>query len=438
VSLDILNLEFSSRDFFEISVANMRQVGKDEVAPSPQFPPPKTDKPRPHLCTTCMRSFARLEHLKRHERSHTKEKPFECDQCGRCFARRDLLLRHQQKLHQNVNISKPRAARRESTSGVHPGRSRKSSVAGVSPYPSGQMPRAPMRPRANTISHIDGNSLNMLMSQNASRPPLPSFPSHAMAPMMDFSGFDFRPVGYGQVHSSQNLPKISTAGLGLDIGGGLKTAPLQSFHTTDKMFSTVNPAQLHFGSQVGTPASPFTQSFPPFQQTPQADDMVDWLALTDTNISAAQESVVDGSSPSAMSTGSQSGFSEVMIDGSNKPNQSSDWTNQFMLSSSHFSADPISAAVFPELVETSMPVTSELMQPTHQQLLAFDAVTASSMNGTIPFPAHFQMLPSNMSLGPDGSSYQSPVIFGNEQHPHAISTPSSNSIPDWANGLGRD
>lgn len=37
-----------------------------------QFPPPKTDKPRPHVCGTCSRSFARLEHLKRHERSHTK------------------------------------------------------------------------------------------------------------------------------------------------------------------------------------------------------------------------------------------------------------------------------------------------------------------------------------------------------------------------------
>ncbi|KAH6680400.1 hypothetical protein B0J14DRAFT_444583, partial [Halenospora varia] len=52
------------------------------------------DKPRPHVCGTCNRSFARLEHLKRHERSHTKEKPFECPECARCFARRDLLLRH--------------------------------------------------------------------------------------------------------------------------------------------------------------------------------------------------------------------------------------------------------------------------------------------------------------------------------------------------------
>lgn len=62
----------------------------------------KTDKPRPHICTICTRAFARLEHLKRHERSHTNEKPFQCAACGRCFARRDLVLRHQQKLHSSL------------------------------------------------------------------------------------------------------------------------------------------------------------------------------------------------------------------------------------------------------------------------------------------------------------------------------------------------
>lgn len=71
----------------------------------------KTDKPRPHICTICTRAFARLEHLKRHERSHTHEKPFQCAACGRCFARRDLVLRHQQKLHSTL----PNVMRRGST-----------------------------------------------------------------------------------------------------------------------------------------------------------------------------------------------------------------------------------------------------------------------------------------------------------------------------------
>lgn len=71
----------------------------------------KTDKPRPHICSICTRAFARLEHLKRHERSHTNEKPFQCAACGRCFARRDLVLRHQQKLH----IDLPNIMRRSSS-----------------------------------------------------------------------------------------------------------------------------------------------------------------------------------------------------------------------------------------------------------------------------------------------------------------------------------
>lgn len=56
-------------------------------------------KPRLFQCTICLRSFARLEHLKRHEKSHTKEKPFHCGICEKKFSRRDLLLRHAEKLH---------------------------------------------------------------------------------------------------------------------------------------------------------------------------------------------------------------------------------------------------------------------------------------------------------------------------------------------------
>lgn len=65
-------------------------------------------KPRVFVCNVCTRAFARLEHLKRHQRSHTKEKPFTCSICARKFSRRDLLLRHSAKLHAGAANSTPR------------------------------------------------------------------------------------------------------------------------------------------------------------------------------------------------------------------------------------------------------------------------------------------------------------------------------------------
>lgn len=137
-------------------------------------PPPKTEKPRPHVCQTCQRSFARLEHLKRHERSHTKEKPFECPECTRCFARRDLLLRHQQKLHQTAtSTTRPRAGgRRESASSVvsNGGRVRKNSLSNASTAPvshgDGGASTMRARPRANTIAHIDSSTLHSIANSS--------------------------------------------------------------------------------------------------------------------------------------------------------------------------------------------------------------------------------------------------------------------------------
>lgn len=109
-STSVLDINTNSDSSSSINIKAMRRntIHSNITPPIATQPIPKksqqirTDKPRPHMCSVCTRAFARLEHLKRHERAHTNEKPYQCAACGRCFARRDLVLRHQQKLHTNL------------------------------------------------------------------------------------------------------------------------------------------------------------------------------------------------------------------------------------------------------------------------------------------------------------------------------------------------
>jgi hypothetical protein len=66
--------------------------------------------------------------------------------------------------------SRPRSGRRESssnTAGSGPGRVRKNSVANSGVGGSGGVGTAGMRPRANTISHVDNATLGMLAAANS-------------------------------------------------------------------------------------------------------------------------------------------------------------------------------------------------------------------------------------------------------------------------------
>ncbi|KAK3680980.1 fungal-specific transcription factor domain-containing protein [Podospora appendiculata] len=350
------------------------------------FPPPKTDKPRPHVCGTCQRSFARLEHLKRHERSHTKEKPFECPECTRCFARRDLLLRHQQKLHQTTTPSSRPRNRRESASGAAPGASRvrKNSIAGPSAAATAAATNS-MRPRANTISHVDGAHIQMLAAANAQatrniqqhthsrHPSLAGLPMHHHNSHLnhhDFSGMASAMVQRGVPHG---LPKLETHGMnnmGFASNNGLRTAPVMPFSSEFDFDSflftggpTINPNALHYNdsppSMAMDPMSPYSHGLDMSTNQHMDDTSYDWLTGFDHSMSFSNgphENAVDGSSPSAISTTSQSGISDVMVDGSNhhtaNVGSSSMWTPGIMgppQLSNPFSLD-LGGSVFPDLL----------------------------------------------------------------------------------------
>ncbi|THW40497.1 hypothetical protein D6D21_06797 [Aureobasidium pullulans] len=299
-----------------------------------KFPPPKTDKPRPHVCGTCGRSFARLEHLKRHERSHTKEKPFECQECKRCFARRDLLLRHQQKLHFTNNpSSRPKNNRRESTSGpVNGGRVRKGSIATNTATGA-----AGGRPRANTLGHLDLGSLGLMgvvSPVDAQRPTHASMAHHRMSMSntqqrptnLDLNGINSMTHSGMSQHDGFDLSRVDTHTSHIDFG-----EPLTHVHTApaytgmqpselEQLFTpggnTVNPAQLHFAASAA-PQSVNLQNFHmnQFDLFGQGDDFA-WMREWEPQLQAhANNEVIDQSSPSQFSTASQSGYSETVTDG---------------------------------------------------------------------------------------------------------------------------
>ncbi|KAI1815265.1 DNA binding regulatory protein AmdX [Poronia punctata] len=387
------------------------------------FPPPKTDKPRPHVCATCQRSFARLEHLKRHERSHTKEKPFECPECTRCFARRDLLLRHQQKLHQTTTPSSRPRNRRESTSSTATAqsRARKNSVASTnaaaaaaaaaSGAAGGSSANASMRPRANTISHVDPNHVQMIAAANASvarsqHMPAAHHSRHQSLVGLPMHNMDHQYTGMssvmGQRGLNHGLPKLETHGMqGLDFNNnGLRTAPplayQPEFDFESFLFghgnSTINPNALHYTESPHSmsldPNSPFGNGMGDISQ--HVDDNFDWLTGFEQNMTFTNmnENAVDGSSPSAMSTTSQSGISDVMLDGSNNTTMpaatSSMWQPALMgppqLGNS-FSMD-LSGGVFPDLLNGA-PVSP---QPPSQKPMTdmYFSTPPPSMNSLSP------------------------------------------------------
>lgn len=205
-----------------------------------------------------------------------------------------------------------------------------------------------MRPRANTISHVDNSTLGMLAAVNSSTAHHSGMELNightqhsALGSLPGVNGYHFRGMSTAAGHHGlpHVLPKLDTSHFNVDIGASMRTAPPYAGFAGDMNMeslwygqgNTINPAQLHFSNSPQSLSydptnSPYNQNFPGISQghTGMEDDnSFSWMTGFENQMSFNDnnEHAIDGSSPSAMSTGSQDGLSELMLDGTNNPMQ---------------------------------------------------------------------------------------------------------------------
>jgi len=199
-----------------------------------------------------------------------------------------------------------------------------------------------MRPRANTISHLDGAHMQMManatvnvarnnvLGGHSRHPSLVGFPMHTND--FQFAGMS---SSMGMRGGNHGLPKLETTSFNnSDIGGGLRTAPPMGSWGSEYNFgmfpsagpgsTTINPSALHFSDSpqfLPIDAGSQYSGFADMSTRQVVGDNPEWMNGFEHQLSFQEgnENAIDESSPSAMSTTSQSGISEAMVDGSNNP-----------------------------------------------------------------------------------------------------------------------
>lgn len=180
---------------------------------------------------------------------------------------------------------------------------------------------------------------NANVARNANVAAHSRHPSLAGLPMQNDYHFGGMSNAMGQRGIHNGLPKIETHTFNnVDYGGGLRTAPVMGGFNSDFDFervlfgpgsTTINPNALHYSDSPQSMAvdsiSPYHHGFPDMSAGQTLEENFDWMHNFDhsMNFQEGNENAIDGSSPSAISTASQSGISEVMLDGSNNPAASS-------------------------------------------------------------------------------------------------------------------
>jgi len=237
-----------------------------------------------------------------------------------------------------------------------------------------------VRPRANTISHIDLSTLGLVDVTNAN-PSLNRMNalglgagvhnhSASMSGMSNPMGFDYRGMStaMGNHGNLSGLHRIDTHAVNnMDVSNSLRTAPAVTGFAgfdLDQLFSpgtTINPAQLHFGGNNangnGNTMMPQMSSFTNTQPTIDEHDdfgwMRNWSMQNMVNGVDNNEDAIDDSSPSRISSGDSPGdYTDSMANSnvamsmqSNSPWSQSDVTSQRTMSAGHFQMEALSSGL---------------------------------------------------------------------------------------------
>jgi hypothetical protein len=244
---------------------------------------------------------------------------------------------------------------------------------------------------------------------------------------------------HGQQHG---LPRLDTH-LSLGMSGGMRTAPTGPDFELQKFFggpsgSTINPNQLHhFNGVMATPQSPFHQFGNPFaEHNPINEDEYLWSPGLDNHMTfpSLNESALDGSSPSAISTASQGAFNEVAVDGTDPTTSATLWHNSLSTHSS--SIDPTGysleamAPAFHELMMNNV-APHEVGEHTIQNdfyMSAQPPLSSISPSAGIPgMPNQYFQAP--MTFNSDSGSISSASVNGSGRH-SSVTSVSTESITD--------
>jgi Fungal specific transcription factor domain len=189
-----------------------------------------------------------------------------------------------------------------------------------------------MRPRANTLSHLDANALDLLATHDStSRNPSTSHTDRISSSRVPgVSGYQYRGLSnttHGSLHS---LPRLNTSALPTEHAGGLRTAPAYGGFSNELSMSdfafgpgnTINPNQLHMDGLQGFGVDDSSLQYPYSGQLNtrmlQDGDNFDWMAQgfeSQRFFNQTNDSAIEASSPSAMDTNSPDGIGDSMLDG---------------------------------------------------------------------------------------------------------------------------